>query len=315
MTDIINSSGTIDSSSGTAMDEFIAYPGRSTFLGDLPIIRCLPLRGRRMVGPWCFLDRFGPISFSNGKPMFVTPHPHIGLQTITYLLVGEVLHTDSLGSQALLKPGGVNVMTAGHAIAHAEETPETNSGVLNGVQLWTALPDNHRHMNPNFFHTYQVPFVGIENAEVHVFAGTYAERTCPAPYYSPILGLDVAIHPHSTFELTLQPEFEHAVMLLEGDCTHNGTALDDKSLYFLGKNRKSITVSSQKGSHLLVIGGLPFEENILMLWNFVARTQDEIAEARADWEAHLRFGEVPGDHGQRLRAPSLLRLSQPNPAS
>ncbi len=300
---------------GDITETFLALASRSTKLGDLPISRALPLRERRMVGPWCFLDRFGPLSFTSGKPMFVPPHPHIGLQTVTYLLAGEVLHTDSLGSQALLRPGGVNVMTAGHAIAHAEETPENNSGILNGVQLWTALPETDRHINPGFVHINQVPCIETDSASIQVFAGTYAGQTCPAPYYSQIIGLDVAINPNSRIELTLQPEYEHAIILLEGDCTYWGTALDDETLYYLGTNRQSITLSSHQGSRVLVIGGLPFTEKILMWWNFVARKQDEIAQARTDWEAHLRFGEVPGNHGQRLRAPSLLRMSQPNPAS
>src|SRR5690606_23622100 len=122
-----------------------AYPSRETLLGSLEITRALPVRDRRLVGPWCFLDRFGPLSFTEGKPMDVATHPHIGLQTVTWLLDGEVLHDDSIGSRSLLRPGGVNVMTSGGGIAHAEQTPDGHSGRLNGVQLWTALPDASRH--------------------------------------------------------------------------------------------------------------------------------------------------------------------------
>ena len=119
---------------------FIAHSNRETHLGDLKIFRALPMRERRMVGPWCFLDRFGPMTFEDAKPMNVPPHPHIGLQTVSWLLEGEVRHTDSLNYEAVVRPGGVNVMTAGRGIAHAEETPVNNSGRLNGVQLWAALP-------------------------------------------------------------------------------------------------------------------------------------------------------------------------------
>src|SRR6185503_10433545 len=119
------------------LDEYANY---EITLGSLRVSRALPVKGRRMIGPWCFLDRFGPLSFNEGMPMDVAPHPHMGLQTVTWLLEGEVVHDDSLGEEAVLRPGGVNVMTSGHAIAHAERTPADNTGRLNGVQLWTALP-------------------------------------------------------------------------------------------------------------------------------------------------------------------------------
>jgi len=303
------------SSTSSNGETFLALPSRPVKLGALPISRALPLRECRMVGPWCFLDRFGPLSFTNGKPMYVPPHPHIGLQTVTWLLAGEVLHTDSLGSQALLKPGGINVMTAGSGIAHAEETPENNTGQLNGVQLWTALPDKVRHCEPSFIHLDRVPSIESDSVVIQLFAGTYAGQTCAASYYSDIIGLDVTIQPGSTVETDMQLEYEHAIMLLEGDCLCNDQMISDKHLIVLSTNRSRISLSTNLGCRVLVIGGLPFKEKILMWWNFVARKQEEIAEARADWEAHRRFKEVPGEHVQRLSAPSLLRLSQPNPVS
>src|SRR5688572_28524169 len=130
---------------GAVQEQFEPYPVREVTVGPIRVQRALPLRGRRLIGPWCFLDRFGPLSFTEGTPMDVAPHPHMGLQTVTWLLDGEVVHDDSLRHEALLRPGGVNVMTSGHAIAHAERTPDNNSGRLNGVQLWAALPDRERH--------------------------------------------------------------------------------------------------------------------------------------------------------------------------
>src|SRR6185503_10488349 len=130
--------------------DLISYPNRELSLGNLAISRALPVKDRRLVGPWCFLDRFGPLTFSEGKPMDVAPHPHIGLQTVTWLLDGEVVHDDSLGFESVLRPGGVNVMTSGGGIAHAEQTPSDHSGKLNGAQLWVALPDQHRHSSPGF---------------------------------------------------------------------------------------------------------------------------------------------------------------------
>ncbi len=136
---------------------FEGFPARETSLGTLKILRALPVRQKRLVGAWCFLDRFGPLSFNDAKPMDVAPHPHIGLQTVSWLLQGEIVHHDSLGSEALLRPGGVNVMTSGGGIAHAEETPAKNSGLLNGVQLWIALPEANRNGEASFQHINEVP--------------------------------------------------------------------------------------------------------------------------------------------------------------
>jgi redox-sensitive bicupin YhaK (pirin superfamily) len=137
---------------GATRPQLESYPNRELSLGSLSITRALPVRERRLVGPWCFLDRFGPLTFSEGTPMDVAPHPHIGLQTVTWLIDGEVMHADDLGSESLLRPGSVNVMTSGGGTAHAEQTPRDNSGRLNGVQLWVALPDAHRHMAASFAH-------------------------------------------------------------------------------------------------------------------------------------------------------------------
>ena len=146
------------------------YPNRDLRLGSLTISRALPVKKRRLVGPWGFLDRFGPLTFSEGKPMDVAPHPHIGLQTVAWLLQGEVAHNDSLGYASILRPGGVNVMTSGNAIAPAEQTPPENTAQLNGVQLWVALPDSHRHMPPAFEHVVEVPAVESHAGRIKVFA-------------------------------------------------------------------------------------------------------------------------------------------------
>src|SRR5262245_53913526 len=135
------------------------YPGRDVRIGDLRVLRALPVKGRRLIGPWCFLDRFGPLTFEIGTPMDVAPHPHMGLQTVTWLLDGQIVHDGSLQQEALLRPGGLNVMTSGDAIGHAERTPHDNSGRLNGVQLWTALPDRDRRGAASFVHLADVPAI------------------------------------------------------------------------------------------------------------------------------------------------------------
>jgi redox-sensitive bicupin YhaK (pirin superfamily) len=142
---------------GAAHQQFEAYAAREMNLGHLAIVRALPVKGKRLIGPWCFLDRFGPATFGPGGGMDVAPHPHMGLQTVTWLLDGEIVHDDSLQQEAVLRPGGVNVMTSGDAIAHAERTPDQNSGRLNGVQLWTALPERDRRRGASFQHLADVP--------------------------------------------------------------------------------------------------------------------------------------------------------------
>lgn len=309
---------------------FNAYPNREASLGDLRISRAMPIRDRRMVGPWCFLDRYGPVAFMDGKPMNVPPHPHIGIQTVSWLLEGEVIHTDSLGSEAIVRPGGVNVMTAGIGIAHAEETPAQNSGHLNGVQLWVALLDAQRNMPPSFIHVEKVPVFELRGGVIQVFAGSLGGVTSRAPYFSEIIGLDAQVHAGETVTLELNPEFEHACLVLRNDCRMGNQPLEERVLYYLGSQRASVSFGSQSGGRLLLIGGPPFPETILMWWNFVARTPEEIAQARADWESDRqesdrqelglqtlgqRFGVVPGGHGQSLAAPNLVRFARPNPAS
>ncbi len=294
------------------LDEYANY---EIALGTLKISRALPVKGRRLIGPWCFLDRFGPLSFTEGTPMDVAPHPHMGLQTVTWLLDGEVVHDDSLGQEAVLRPGGVNVMTSGHAIAHAERTPADNSGRLNGVQLWTALLDRDRHGAPAFQHVHSVPVLELPGGIVQVFSGRIDQTSSPAQHFSDLLGADVQVHRHETLTMPLRPDFEYAALVLSGECSLDGQPLRERVLYYLGMQRSDVALASQSGARVLVVGGPPFPETILMWWNFVARTPEEIRDARADWESGRRFGDVTAYRGPRLSAPDLVRLARPNPVS
>ena len=300
---------------GASHPSLISYPNRELSLGNLAISRALPVKDRRLVGPWCFLDRFGPLTFADGKPMDVAPHPHIGLQTVTWLLDGEVLHDDSLGSTSVLRPGAVNVMTSGSGITHAEQTPQHNSGHLNGVQLWVALPDMHRKMTAEFTHVEDVPVIDASGGLVRVFAGALMGERSTAPHYSDLVGADLQLHSGGSLEVPLEPSFECAVIVLQGDCTLDRETLEPRSLYYLGTHRSAAEFSSREGCRVLLIGGPPFPETILMWWNFVARTPDEIAHARSDWEHHVRFGDVTNYDGPRLAAPELQRFARPNPVS
>jgi len=300
---------------GATARQLDRYVGREVNLGDLPVLRALPVKGKRLIGPWCFLDRFGPLAFNRGIPMDVAPHPHIGLQTVTWLLDGEVVHDASLAQAALLRPGGVNVMTSGHSIAHAEHTPDDNSGRLNGVQLWTALPDSHRHGGASFQHVAEVPKLEVPGAIASVFSGVLGSVTSPATHFSSLIGADLQLHGAHAATFPLDPAHEHGLLVLSGECELEGQRLDARTLYYLGTQRGDLTLTSDQGARLLLVGGPPFPETILMWWNFVARTPEEIRDAREDWEAHRRFGDVPAYPERRIPAPELVRLAHPNPLS
>ena len=300
---------------GATQNTLEAYPNRDVSLGPLTVTRVLPIRDRRMVGPWCFLDRFGPLSFADDKPMDVAPHPHTGLQTVTWLLEGEVLHDDSLGFEATARPGGVNVMTSGAGIAHAEQTPQRNTGRLNGAQLWVALPDESRHVEPSFDGVERVPLIESPGGLTQVFAGSLGGVTSPGRHFSELIGADVQIHPGAEVSMDLRPDFEHAVLVLDGECSIEGELLQPRMLYYLGVNRRNTSFSSSKGGRAMLIGGPPFTERILMWWNFVARTPEEIAQFRDDWESRRRFGDVKSYQGARLSAPELARLARPGAMS
>jgi quercetin 2,3-dioxygenase len=299
----------------SAARQLESFPNTHVQLGSLPVWRALPVRGRRLIGPWCFLDRFGPLTFSADRPMDVAPHPHIGLQTVTWLLDGEVLHDDSLGCEAIASPGSVNVMTAGAGIAHAEQTPAQNSGRLNGVQLWVALPNAHRNIEPSFEAIAHVPVIEDRGSIIKVFAGSIGRTHSPAHHYSEIVGAQIDIEAGQKVEIGVNPEYEHAVLVLSGDCSIEHQHLSNLHLHYLGMQRQSVSFSSGAGGTMLLIGGPPFPETVLMWWNFVARTPEEIAAARADWEEHRRFGDVSAYRGARLGAPSLIQFARPNPMS
>ncbi len=292
-----------------------SLPARETKLGSLNILRALPRRQRRTVGAWCFLDRYGPLSFTSGTPMDVAPHPHIGLQTVSWLLQGEIVHNDSLGCEALMRAGQLNLMTAGHGIAHSEETPAENSGTVNGVQLWVALPADQRHRAPEFRHHASLPVVDFAGGTVALIAGTLLGQTSPAQMFSPIVGAEIAFRVREPLVLPVERDFEHALFVLQGDVRLNSRSLESGTLHYLGRNRDELRLSGSPGSRLLVIGGEPFQEPIVMWWNFVGSSREEMAAAREDWIHHRRFGEVKAYRGARLPAPDLANPAPANSAS
>jgi redox-sensitive bicupin YhaK (pirin superfamily) len=279
-------------------------PGREVVLGGtrgLSVVRTLPSRDRRMVGAWCFIDHFGPATVREGG-MRVGPHPHTGLQTVTWLVEGDVRHTDSLGSDQRIRPGQLNLMTAGRGIAHAEQSPPDAVAVLHGLQLWVALPDGDRHTEPGFEHHPELPTGDLDGATATVLLGELAGAVSPATAYTPIVGAQIAVA--GTAEVPLRPDFEYAAVTIDGIATVDGTALAAGSLLYLGCGRESLTVGGP--ARLLLFGGEPFAEEVVMWWNFIGRSHDEIVAFREDWGAGRGFGDpVRGYDGDPLPAPAL----------
>ncbi|MFW6091544.1 MAG: pirin family protein [Actinomycetota bacterium] len=269
--------------------------------------RTLPHRDRRMVGAWCFVDHYGPDDVTRGPGMQVPPHPHTGLQTVSWLLDGAILHRDSLGTTQLVHPGELNLMTAGRAIAHSEESPSgEHPPVLHGVQLWVALPDGDRHGEPWFAHHADLPRVSLDGADARVIMGTFAGTASPATAFTPIVGADIVIDADARPSLPIDSAFEHGVLALSDGLTVDGTDVPRGAMLVLEPGRVELSLKASAGpGRALLIGGEPFEEELVMWWNFVGRTHEEIAGARADWEAGRRFGEVRGYDGDRLAAPPL----------
>ncbi len=275
----------------------------------MTVRRTLPTRERSLVGPWCFLDHYGPDDVAPGAGMNVPPHPHTGLQTVTWLFAGDVEHRDSVGSVQTISPGRLNLMTAGHGISHSEVSlPGTR--MLHGVQLWVALPDSARHTAPTFEHHADLPVVALDGAggapgaRVVVLMGSLAGAASPATTFSPLVAAEITLPAGARVRLPVDPGFEHAVLVDSGDVTVDGERTPSSALAYSspGRDALDLAVDGPDGARLLLLGGAPFGEDILMWWNFVGRTHDEVVEARAQWQAGLaagsvRFGRVEGYRG------------------
>lgn len=287
---------------------------RSAEVGDgLYARRALPHRDRRMVGAWCFLDHLGPLDFEAGRGLRVGPHPHIGLQTFTWMIDGEVVHRDSLGNEQVIRPGQVNLMSAGHGIAHAEDSIEGQGGRLHAVQLWIALDQAHRHGAPSFRNYPDLPVIERDGFRVTLLAGSIFGETSPVEVFSPLVGMDITAAREGDLQIPLDRAFEYALLPLAGTVQVDGETFTPEAMAYLGAGRDRVRLRSDDASHFVLIGGAPFGEEILLWWNFVARTPEEIQAATDDWNAHRHFGEVHGSPSHPLVAPdvSKLRLRKP----
>jgi hypothetical protein len=272
------------------------------------IRRALPNRHRRMIGAWCFLDHAGPANYSAGNGLTIGPHPHIGLQTFSWMIEGTILHTDSLGCRQWIHPGQVNLMTAGRGISHAEESPADAAGRFQLAQLWIALPKSESGRDPSFHHYPVLPILERGGFRITVLAGAFEGEQAPAEVFSPLVGLDLATAGGAETALPLDPAFEYGVLALEGEARVDGEPLAPGTLLYFPTGRGTLSIDVPAASRLLLIGGRPFGEEILLWWNFVARSVEEMETATRDWLRGDRFGQVRGARGSPLVAPELRGL-------
>lgn len=286
------------------MQNATRFPARNSEVGGLGIRRALPVAGKRLIGAWCFLDHIGPAKFSDPRGLRVGPHPHIGLQTFTWMIDGEILHRDSLGYVQHIRPGQVNLMTAGHGIAHSEESPQPHSPHIQAAQLWIALPDRLRNMPPAFAHHHDIPVFVHEGFTVSLPVGEFLGHRSPVEVHTPLVGVDLLSAGLASVTLPLRADFEYGVLVLEGSAEVDDERLEPGVLHCPATGAKALTIRTTERARLLLIGGEPLNENVLLFWNWVARDASEIADVTRLWNAgDARFGSVRGYDGERLLAP------------
>jgi quercetin 2,3-dioxygenase len=274
----------------------------------MTVRRTIPQRQRSLIGAWCFADHYGPDDVSESGGMDVPPHPHTGLQTVSWLFSGEIEHRDSGGHHALVRPGEMNLMTGGHGIAHSEvSTPGTR--LLHGVQLWVALPDAARD-EPRAFQHHVPPAVHVTGATARVFLGTLLGQTSPVRTFTPLLGAEITLDAGAHLTVGVDTGFEHGVLADTDGVSLEGEPVPRAGLGFIGPGLPALTLrnDADEPGRLVLLGGTPFEEDILMWWNFVGRSHDEIERFRQEWQDEgERFGRVEGYEGRvsRLPAPEL----------
>ena len=287
--------------------KFERFSARESIVGtDTRIRRALPNARKRTIGAWCFLDHVGPVQFEKGKGLHVGPHPHIGLQTFTWMIEGEIMHRDSLGNEQVITPGQVNLMTAGNGVTHTEDSVQDGT-TMHAAQLWIALPEHRRHGAAAFANYADLPKYRINDITVVVLAGAHAGHVSPAEVHTPLVGLDLSTGTMAgNTTLPLQPSFEYGFLVLQGTAAINGDTLEPGTLLYLNPGAEALDVSLESNSRVLVVGGEPFED-ILIWWNFVARTQDEMISAITDWnEGTDRFPRPrAGSNSPVLKAPPI----------
>jgi hypothetical protein len=262
----------------------------------MTVRRTLPQRGRSLVGAWCFLDHYGPDDVAGTGGMRVAPHPHTGLQTVSWLFTGEIEHRDSAGHHAMVRPGELNLMTAGRGISHSEVSTASTT-TLHGAQLWVALPDAHRHTDPAFEH-YAPPVVEGDGWRARVFLGSLLGDTSPVRCFTELVGAEILLDAGTEVSVPVDAGHEHAVLVDEGDLRLDHQAVARHELGYRGTGATGLTLQSPTGARLLLLGGRPLGEQIVMWWNFVGRSHEEVVGYRSQWQRLLQEG-----HDDRFTLP------------
>jgi hypothetical protein len=272
----------------------------------ITIERTLPHRELRTIGAWCFVDHFGPTSQVNA--MSVAAHPHTGLQTVTWLFSGLVEHRDSIGSTQEIQPGQLNLMTAGHGISHSELSIKQNVP-LHGIQLWIVLPDSDRDMKPEFEHHSDLPILSTDLVTAKVFVGEFNGVSAITKTYSPLVGVEIYFDQSGEQNFELISEFEYGLLAVFGEIVVQGKQVPQGSMLYLKPGDVNLSLASTALSRAVLIGGQPFTEPIIMWWNFIGRSHQEILQMRTDWEDEAdRFGSFNDRIGGRIPAPQMPNL-------
>ena len=283
-------------------------------LGAFKVNRTLPSRPRTMVGPFIFVDEFGPARLPPGQGMDVRPHPHINLATVTYLFEGMIRHRDSIGSDAVIEPGAINLMTAGSGIVHSERSPKEirlAGPSLYGMQTWLALPDGREEIAPAFDHVPadMLPMVEEKGVRAHVLMGDLWGVLAATPQHSPTIYADIKLGAGGAIPIDSEAD-ERAVMVVGGEAELDGQSLDPFALYVL-KPGYAPRLSSHSGGRVMLMGGQAFTTPRHVFWNFVSSSRDRINQAKADWKA-MRFATIPGDDKEFIPLPEVpLTVSYP----
>ncbi|MCH8502599.1 MAG: pirin family protein [Aliidiomarina sp.] len=282
---------------------------RMSDVGGIPVARTLPTKAQRTIGPWCFLDHAGPVTFSADETgMQVGPHPHTCLQTFTWMLAGEVLHRDSLGNRQIIRPSQVNLMTAGHGISHTEESvfSKESGRELHAAQLWIAMPESEQNSAPAFEHYSDLPIMHLGHVALTLLIGEFNGQKAPTRTYLPIVGIDLHFAADDEISVNLEPAFEYGITALVGGFSLTGTTFNQDELAVLATGHDTATISAKKGSRLLLIGGTPLTKPITIWWNYVGYSKEYISQAQQDWHAHhKRFGDVPNSNAARMQGPEV----------
>jgi len=276
-------------------------------LGAFKVRRALPARERTMVGPFIFVDQFGPARLPAGQGMDVRPHPHINLATVSYLFEGAIEHRDSIGSHQVIEPGAINLMTAGRGIVHSERSPEAlrpDGPSLYGMQTWIALPDGGEEVEPAFDHVpgEALPLVEAGGASARVLMGSLWGATAATRCDSETIYADILLGSGGSVPIDADAD-ERAVMLVDGAAELDGQTLDPFTLYVL-RPGYAARLTSAGGARAMLMGGEAFQTRRYVFWNFVSSSRDRINQAKEDWKAQ-RFPLVPGDDQEFIPLPEV----------